>query len=173
MTPRKPEKISIMLNAVEKIGINNLLSDENLKFDFRLGKNSLGHPICIAKSEINLDKLPVEVFAFMVGAMKNHRVALINLKSDGSPTNNIRIQHNLSENFSRDPELQSQVKNYTVSTIKKALDAELNELKAAKNGMAIGNPFKSIKPDKPGFFERIMSGLKKERDLSSRAIDMA
>lgn len=168
MQTKKSKNISLMLKAVHEYGLDKILDYANLKFDFSMGKNSSGNPICIARSEINLDKLPVEVFTFMIDAMSNHRVALVNLKSDGNATNHIRIQHNLSEDFVSDLALQKQVKEYTMATIKKAMDAELKLLMAARKEQSLSEPFRSNRSERPGFFERLLgsSGIKTNPDVT-------
>ncbi|MND12129.1 hypothetical protein D3C87_378940 [compost metagenome] len=161
MANTRPDKISLMIRAVEEAGIGNLISEKHLKFDFRVGKNSLGQPICISKSELNLDKLSVEALAFVVGAIKNHRVAMLNLRSEGSQTNNIRIQQNLSPEFATDIDKQNQIRGYAVAMIEKALHAELRSLKEQSMKTTMGNPFGKTKPEKSSFFERML-GIKKE-----------
>jgi len=170
-TRQHGDRLILMLDAIESLGVDKILEKANLKMEFKAGLSGLGDRVCKVKSEITLDALPIDVSAFMVDAMRKHRLAIVKLRSEGCKTNSVQILHNLSDKYLDDEQLQKQVKNYITTLFKQSMETELSHIRDKMIGKS-SEPFSNIKKASDvGFFVKLMNKLSTSGRNNNNSLD--
>jgi hypothetical protein len=161
-------RLQLMIDSIEKLGVDGILESSRLTVKFSEVKNRLGGQICRMHAEINLVDTPQEIKAFLIQSMEGSKVAQIDNLSDGSPYAGINVFHNLSVDHLHDEALQCKAKSFVVSVFKESMHRELKEIrKEVGRRESVRSPLPLVK-DKVSVLQRISNRLSKPiKDVSN------